>query len=635
MKRIGETRTRWLRGLILLGLVLGSVGACAHGQQGGPPQEPPTGIITPDHPASEGAVPTVLFFMGIAEDEPQTSIRMDKVAYVLGETGAIYFEINQPAYIYVWTVCPTAARIEQLFPNPYDTNNYFSAGNHTIPTPGRQYRLQAQPPEGWKWMQVMALSAPLPGVGSHANIPFPPLHLSPGDWSQQFLSWLGQQLPSGTGQAFNFTSYQIVGTPVVQYGTLRVTSNPAGAQVLVNGTPRGVTPQWQPFEILLAPGSYTVTVRLAGLQDYNTTVQVMAGGVQNVHADLMGGVAGQGGLRILSVPPGLGVYIGGTYRGLTPIEVSLPAGIHSVQLWSGLTPVWSRTVVVFPFVTQTITVALNGQPATGARISTDKAAYSVGETVVFTISSPTPCASAFFRVHKPDNTYVDTALPALVPGVTVRVSGGAGSPPGQRTVTLYCDYAAVAQTTFSVGGLVVCMYSINPASHTFADTGGAVSVAVNAPVGCTWMATSPCPWVTVSPGFGTGPGTVFVTAQPRPSPLPGMPPLGTRTCTLTIAGREFAVTQGSPFPVLCTFSITPTEASFNRFGGTVVVSVTTQANCSWTATSPCPWVTVSPSSGTGSRTVTVTVERNDALILTRFCTVTIAGKEFTVTQRRN
>jgi hypothetical protein len=31
----------------------------------------------------------------------------------------------------------------------------------------------------------------------------------------------------------------------------------------------------------------------------------------------------------------------------------------------------------------------------------------------------------------------------------------------------------------------------------------------------------------------------------------------------------------------------------------------------------------------------VTVERNDALILTRFCTVTIAGKEFTVTQRRN
>ncbi len=266
------------------------------------------------------------------------------------------------------------------------------------------------------------------------------------------------------------------------------------------------------------------------------------------------------------------------------------------------------------FACGTIEVTLGGGPVFAASITTDKAVYAVGETIVFSISSPTPCATAFFRVTKPDHTYVDTALPALLPGVTVRVSGTVGPPSGQRTVTLYCNHAAVAQTTFSVGdptgmgtlhvtstppgGYVFalrgdmvrelgptpataslpsgtytvrvslpgyadverlvsiqsggwhpvhvefapqhCTYAISPTSHSFEHAGGSFAVSVSASPSCSWAAMSPCDWVTVSPSSGIGWGTVTVSAAPFLG-------IGQRTCTLTIAGREFAVSQGTPF----------------------------------------------------------------------------------------
>jgi len=616
--------------LIVAALLLAT--AC-YGQEGFPPQDPPAGIITPDHTVVEddGDTPGItLFFMGIAEDELQSNIRMDKVAYVLGETGVIQFDVNQTAYIYVWTVCPTANRIVQLFPSANDPANHFAAGSHTIPTPGRTYRLQAGPPEGWKWMQIMALSHPLAGVGPHTPIPFPALDLSPMVWSQQFIAWLSQELPAGTQQAFNFTSYRIVGTPVVQQGTLRVTSSPAGAQVFIDGIPRGVTAQWQPFEIYLAPGTYNTTVRLAGFPDHHRTVDIVPGGVQEFHADLMDHVdpSGHGTLRILSHPPALDVYVGGTYRGATPLSLSLPVGVHSVQLRSGALPVWSRNVVVLPLITQTITVTTSGPspctytinpttaslPAAGGSFP---ASVSAAAGCAWTASSPCPWVS------------LDPTSGSGSETVTVNVSANPGSP-RTCTLTVAGNSLAVSQS----GGLVpMCLYSISPTGHGFPTAGGSVSVAVNTATGCTWTATSPCAWISVHPSSGTGPGTVVVTAAPYPLAM------GQRTCTLTIAGREFSASQGTPIVLPClptSYSISPTSASFSRYGGSVSVNVSALSHCTWSATSPCEWVTLSPSNGTGSSTVTITVASWPAfgIPLTRTCTVTIAGKEFSITQSR-
>jgi Zn-dependent metalloprotease len=82
----------------------------------------------------------------------------------------------------------------------------------------------------------------------------------------------------------------------------------------------------------------------------------------------------------------------------------------------------------------------------------------------------------------------------------------------------------------------------------------------------------------------------------------------------------------------CTFSISPTSASFAAAGGTGSVSVTATAGCAWTAVSNATFITItSGSSGTGNGTVGFSVAAN-AGTTSRTGTMTIAGQTFTVTQ---
>ena len=61
----------------------------------------------------------------------------------------------------------------------------------------------------------------------------------------------------------------------------------------------------------------------------------------------------------------------------------------------------------------------------------------------------------------------------------------------------------------------------------------------------------------------------------------------------------------------CTYSISPTNASFSASGGTGSVSVTTQAGCPWTASSGAAWMTItSGSSGSGNGTVNYSIASN-------------------------
>lgn len=66
-------------------------------------------------------------------------------------------------------------------------------------------------------------------------------------------------------------------------GTLAISSNPSGAQVLIDGRVVGNTP----LNLTLRPGRYTVVLRLGGYQDFRTSVVVQAGRVTNVFANLV------------------------------------------------------------------------------------------------------------------------------------------------------------------------------------------------------------------------------------------------------------------------------------------------------------------------------------------------------------
>jgi Zn-dependent metalloprotease len=82
----------------------------------------------------------------------------------------------------------------------------------------------------------------------------------------------------------------------------------------------------------------------------------------------------------------------------------------------------------------------------------------------------------------------------------------------------------------------------------------------------------------------------------------------------------------------CTYSISPTSASYAAGGGSGSVSVTAGTGCSWTAVSNASFITITGgASGTGNGTVTYSVASN-AGTTSRTGTMTIAGKTFTVTQ---
>jgi C1A family cysteine protease len=80
----------------------------------------------------------------------------------------------------------------------------------------------------------------------------------------------------------------------------------------------------------------------------------------------------------------------------------------------------------------------------------------------------------------------------------------------------------------------------------------------------------------------------------------------------------------------CTYSISPTSASFSASGGTGTVSVATQAGCTWSVSNSASWITITAgSSGTGSGNVSYTVASNSGSSA-RSAGLTIAGQTITV-----
>ncbi len=168
---------------------------------------------------------------------------------------------------------------------------------------------------------------------------------------------------------------------------------------------------------------------------------------------------------------------------------------------------------------------------------------------------------------------------------------------------------------------ISCTYSISPNSQSFGDISGIGSVSVTSPSDCNWTATSNDDWITVTSGdSGSGSGTIGYSVAANPN-------ASSRTGTITIAGETFTVTQDG---IACTYSISPTNQSFEDIDDSGNVSVTSPGDCGWTATSNDDWITVtSGDSGIGSGTVGYSVAANpDAS--SRTGTITIAGETFTV-----
>ena len=110
-------------------------------------------------------------------------------------------------------------------------------------------------------------------------------------------------------------------------GTITLTSDPVGAEVMVNGISRGHTP----CRIDRIPGgTVTLGVKADGFQPHTREVSLAAGEIQNVDVRL---TPLPGTLRIVSIPEAGRVYINDEFKGETPFDLtSVPPGTYRVRV---------------------------------------------------------------------------------------------------------------------------------------------------------------------------------------------------------------------------------------------------------------------------------------------------------------
>ena len=163
-------------------------------------------------------------------------------------------------------------------------------------------------------------------------------------------------------------------------------------------------------------------------------------------------------------------------------------------------------------------------------------------------------------------------------------------------------------------------YALSASSTNVAASASSGSVGVTASNGCPWTAASSTNWLHTT-SSGTGNGTVSYTFDANPA--------GTaRSGTITVGGQTFTVSQPAG---TCTYALSAASTNVAASAGSGSVDVTAGDGCSWTAVSSTNWLHTT-SSGTGTGTVSYTVDANSGTCIARSGTITVGGQTFTVNQ---
>jgi len=122
-----------------------------------------------------------------------------------------------------------------------------------------------------------------------------------------------------------------------QYGAIQVTSIPGSAQVFINNTYEGKTPDTGYLDIpMLRPGTYALRITHPQNQDYEGTVTVRAGQISTVNVALQAApvpAAINGTLNIDSHPSGAAIFLDNLFKGISPLTIlSVPPGEHTLTL---------------------------------------------------------------------------------------------------------------------------------------------------------------------------------------------------------------------------------------------------------------------------------------------------------------
>ncbi len=138
-------------------------------------------------------------------------------------------------------------------------------------------------------------------------------------------------------------------TPTPTTGSISVSSSPSGASIYLDGNYEGITPTTIEK---VEEGSYTITLKYTGYQDWSQTISVRSGDTIHVSPSFTSKPTPTptptiGSISISSSPSGASIDLDGSYQGITPMTIeSIEVGSYTITLeYSGYQN-WSQTIYV-------------------------------------------------------------------------------------------------------------------------------------------------------------------------------------------------------------------------------------------------------------------------------------------------
>ena len=140
--------------------------------------------------------------------------------------------------------------------------------------------------------------------------------------AERFLAQVLELAVVGEGQR-----QSLAGELTPNWAPVALASRPAGAQVLLDGTPVGTTP----VELEVEAGERQLELRLAGHNAWRQAITVLADQPLNVAEVTL--VQADGRVELITDPPGAAVGVNGEFQGATPLTLRLrPGRVHVIAL---------------------------------------------------------------------------------------------------------------------------------------------------------------------------------------------------------------------------------------------------------------------------------------------------------------
>jgi hypothetical protein len=337
---------------------------------------------------------------------------------------------------------------------------------------------------------------------------------------------------------------------------------------------------------------------------------------------------------------------------ISPSAISIGSAATSVPVSVAVSasgcPAWSAS-------------GLSASPASGTGNGTVTLAIPANTTAITQTLTATVAGSTFTVTQAGVNCVVSLSQPGVevqssgvlgaslgvtipagcsynaVPGpswITV-ASGGSGSASGQLVYSVAPNSSTTPRSgVMNIGGTVFqvtedavpCSVTVDASGlgSPFGPSGGTGPINITANgSNCSWTASSPVSWATLSQASGTGSATVSLTLSSNASSTTS------RSAGLTVASQTVPVTQSG---TVCTYSLTSSTATVPAAGASGVVGVIAPAVCGWTSSNNgSTWLNISSSGSAGSSNVQFVAAANTSAN-PQTATLTIAGLSFVVTQ---